>query len=335
MTCIHPLLLFVCLMAAVPPAAGQDAKTSASRTKDGHPDLQGVWNFSSGVPLQRPPAFVGRPFFTKEEFDSRRTAIWNALAATARFAPVEDVGFDWIDRKLYVKDLRTSLITYPDDGRLPALVEGVRRAPGQEDLLALLADAKGGLPPGLLDLVAAFGGGGRKDGHTDFNAFERCLDSPSLPLLPQIGENYVQIIQARDSVALVSDFDRRILSLDGRSPAAGTPRSRAGTSRGWWEGDTLVVNTANFNDRTPSFAGAGNSRDKAVTERFTRTSDRVMQYSATILDPKTFKDRIELSFPMARVDARIFEGACHEGNYSLANTLSAVRKEEEEARKIH
>jgi hypothetical protein len=334
MTRIPPLLFLVCLMVAGP-ATGQDVKSRVPRTKDGRPDLQGVWNFSSGVPLQRPPAFVGRRSFTKEEFDSRRTALWTALAATARFAPVENVGFDWIDRKLYVEDQRTSLITYPDNGRLPALVEGVRRVPGPEDLLALLADARGGLPPGLLDLVAAFGGGGTKDSHSDFNAFERCLDSPSLPLLPQIGENYVQVIQALDSVALVSDFDRRIVSLDGRSPAASTLRSRAGTSRGRWENDTLIVDTAHFNDRTPSFSGAGNSRDKVVTERFTRTSDRVMQYSATIVDPKTFTDRIELSFPMARVDARIFEGACHEGNYSLANTLSAVRKEEEEARKIH
>jgi hypothetical protein len=334
MTRIPPLLLFVCLMIAGP-ANGQDAKSRAPRTMDGRPDLQGVWNYASGVPLQRPPALAGRKLFTKEEFDNRRTALWSALAATASFAPVENVGFDWIDSRLFVEDLRTSLITYPDNGRLPALIEGVRRVPGPEDLLALLADAKGGVPPGLLDIVAAFGGGGRKNSHADFNASERCLDLTSPPFMPQIGDNYLQIIQARDVVALVSDIGRRIISIDGGSPATGRQRSRAGTSRGRWEGDTLVVVTTNFSDRTPSFAGAGNSREKILTERFTRTSRDVMQYSAAIVDPKTFTDRIELSFPMARVDAGIFEGACHEGNYSLANALSAARKEEEEARKIH
>jgi len=327
MTRTLPLLLLVCLL-PVRPAAGQDAKSRAPRTLDGRPDLQGVWNFASGVPLQRPPALAGRKLVTKEEFDSRRTALWNALAATARFAPVENVGFDWIDSKLYVEDLRTSLITYPDDGRLPALVEGVRRVPGPEDVLALLADAKGGVPPGLLDIVAAFGGGGRKDSHADFNASERCLDLTSPPFMPQIGDNYLQIIQARDVVALVSDIERRIISIDGESPATGRQRSRAGTSRGRWEGDTLVVVTTNFSERTPSFAGAGNSRGKVVTERFRRTSKNGLAYSAVVADPETFRDRIEVSVPMGAVDKHIFESACHEGNYSLGNTLSAARKEE-------
>ena len=94
------------------------------------------------------------------------------------------------------------------------------------------------------------------------------------------------------------------------------------------EGDTLVVETRNFTARTPGFAGAGNSRDKVVTERFTRTSAG-LEYAATVVDPSTFKDWIELSFPMARVDARIYEATCHEGNYSMANILSAMRKQDE------
>jgi hypothetical protein len=333
MTRVLALLFSLGVIAVAASAAGQDTKQRrVPPTGDGRPDLSGVWNFSSGVPLQRPAAFAGRKVFTKEEFDNRRVTLFNALAAIATFMPVENVGFDWIDTKLYVDDFRTSLITYPDNGRLPALVEGVRRVPGPEDILAALADAKGGLPPELLSILAAFAGG-PKNSHTDFNASERCLDVSSPPLVPQIGENYMQIVQARDHLAFVSDIDRRIVALDGRPSASGMLRSGSGTSSGRWEGDTLVVETRNFNNRTPSFAGAGNALGKMVTERFTRTSAGIMQYSVTIVDPKTFTDRIELSFPMARVNTRIFESACHEGNYSLANTLSAVRKEEAEARK--
>jgi len=324
------LVLLLCLTTGLLPVAGQDAHSRSPRTAHGRPDLQGVWNFSSGVTLQRPTAFAGKRLFTKEEFNSRRIRLFNAIAAAAKFAPVESVGREWIDTTLYVEDLRTSLITYPDDGRLPALVEGVRRVPGADDILALLADA-GSVPPSeFADFAAAFGGG-RKDSYLDFNASERCLGTESPPLVPHFGENYVQVIQASDSVALVSDSDRRIVALRAGPPTQSTLRSWSGTSIGRWDGDTLVVETRNFNDRTPSFAGAGNALDKVVIERFTRMSPDVLQYAATIVDPKTFTDRIELSFSMARVTARIFESACHEGNYSLANTLSAVRQQDAEA----
>jgi hypothetical protein len=106
-------------------------------------------------------------------------------------------------------------------------------------------------------------------------------------------------------------------------------RSWSGASTGRWERNTLVVDTRHFDGRTPSFAGAGSSWDKVVTERFTRTSAHGLEYAATVADPKTFQDTVTLSFPMARVDARLFESACHEGNYSLANTLSGVRTDEE------
>jgi len=108
---------------------------------------------------------------------------------------------EWIDTTLYVHDLRTSLITYPDNGRLPPLVDGVRRVLGGDDVLALLTDA-GSIPTSdFADFAAAFGGG-RKDSYMDFNASERCLGTESPPFLPHFGENYVQIIQAVDYVAL-------------------------------------------------------------------------------------------------------------------------------------
>jgi hypothetical protein len=241
---------------------------------------------------------------------------------------VEAIGLEWLDDSLHVTDLRTSLITYPEDGRLPATFDGVRRLPNFEDLLGLLGGAKEGPPPALASVIAMFTGG-KKNSYTDFQPSERCLFGPDVPMVPQLDGNYIQIVQAADHVAIVSDFHRRIVALGKRPPLGDQLRSWSGTSTGRWDGETLIVETRNFNDRTPSFAGAGNSHDKIVTERFTRTVKDGLQYSATVVDPKTFKDRIELSFPMARVDVHIQESACHEGNRSLPNALSAARKEDE------
>ena len=321
------LLLILVLAAVAAPAAAQDAKYRAPRTEDGRPDLHGVGNFSSAVPLQRPAAFADRKTVSKDEFEKQRLLVRNGLAAIVKFAPVEDVGIDWMDNVSHVEDLRTSLISYPLNGRLPALVEGVRRMPGVEDLLAVLGDLKGGPPPQLAALIAAFTGG-KKDSYTDFMMSERCLFGADVPLLPQLDGNYLQIIQGPDHVALVTDFYTRRISLTGRPPLDDKIRTWSGSSTGRWEGDTLVVETRNFNDRLPSFAGAGTARDKVVTERFTRTSRNGIAYSASVVDAKTFKDRVELSFPMTLVDARIYEGACHEGNYSMRNSLTAARKED-------
>jgi len=326
---VRPSVLTVVFLAVVVTSvSAQDAKYRAPRTDSGQPDLQGVWNFDSGVPLERPAAFASKKFFTKEEFDNQRATMRNGLAAIAKFAPVEAIGLDWIDATLHVNDLRTSLITYPENGRLPAIVEGVRRMPRFDDLIAALGAANSGAPPAALQSFAAMFAPGRKDSHLDFNQFERCLLSADVPFVPQLVDNYIEIVQSRDYVVLLTEFDRRIIALS-PWPVNTVGRSWTGTSWGHWEGETLVVETKNFNDRTASFAGFGTSRDKMVTERFTRTSSSVITYSATVVDPKTFRDRIEISFPMAQVDSRLYEVACHEGNRSLPNALSAARKEDE------
>jgi hypothetical protein len=324
-TCL--LLLLVALTAVGINAAGPEAKFKTPRTADGQPDLQGVWNFSSGVPLQRPSAFADKKFFTKEEFDKQLTAFRSALKAIARFAPIEAIGVDWIDTAVYVEDLRTSLITYPENGRLPALVEGVTRMPDVADFLAALSDPKSA-PPGLLATLSAFGAG-KKDSHMDLGISERCLQAPLVPLVPALGDNYVQIVQSRDQVALRTDEFVRIISLDGKPQPADKLRSSTGVSRGHWEGDTLVVETRNFTGRSPSFGAR--AREKVVTERIARTSKNGLEYAATVVDPRTFQDKIELSFPMARVDALIYESTCHEGNYSVPNILSGARADERAA----
>ena len=147
--------------------------------------------------------------------------------------------------------------------------------------------------------------------------------------------NYVHVIQAKDHVVLLTEsfHHARIVPLDGRPQLGERLRSWFGDSRGHWEGETLVIETGNFNDRTRSFAGAGTSHDKAVTERFTRVSANALEYEATIVDAKTFQDKIVLSLPMAKSDSRIYEVACHEGNYSMFNMLSGARKAEQETTK--
>jgi hypothetical protein len=326
----HIFMSALVLTAAVASAAGPETKSNAPRTAEGRPDLQGVWNFSSGVPLQRPAAFADTKFFTKEEFEKQRATFQNGLAAVRRIAPIEAIGVDWIDTTIHVEDLRTSLITYPENGRLPALVEGVNRTPTVEDFLAALSNPRGA--PEIISQLAAFGAG-KKDSHSDFGPAQRCLSAPVVPIMPGLGDNYVQIIQSRDAVALRTDEFVRIIALDGKPAVGERLRSWTGVSRAHWEGETLVVETRNFNGRTQSFAGAGRSPAKVVTERFTRTSQNRIQYAATVVDPKTFQDKVEVAFPMARVDARIYESTCHEGNYSLSNALSAARAEEREAMK--
>jgi hypothetical protein len=324
------LLLLLVLTAAGVSAAGPEPKYKTPRTAEGQPDLQGVWNYTSGVPLQRPPALADKKVLTKEEFDKQVAARRNAVGAVARFAPVEAIALDWIDTRIHVDDLRTSLITYPENGRLPALVEGVTRMPDLDEFLAALSDPKGASSPNLLSLLAAFGGG-KKESHTDLSVSERCLVAPVVPIVPGLGDNYVQIVQSRDQVALRTDEFVRIISLDGKAPAGGRLRSATGVSKGHWEGETLVVETRNFSGRSQSFGTR--SREKVVIERFTRTAKNGLEYTATVIDPKVFQDKVELSFPMARVDALIYESVCHEGNYSVPNILSGARVEEREAAK--
>src|SRR4051812_9278803 len=148
---------------------GAQGKYKAPRTENGQPDLQGVWNFSSDVPLERPAAYAVRKTFTRDELREHAEQVKNALAMVARFAPVEVVSQTWLDYTAQIENLRTSLITYPENGRVPKLVEGVRRVPVVADIITLLSEPNATFPPGLL---AAFGGGS-KEGPEDFGFNER------------------------------------------------------------------------------------------------------------------------------------------------------------------
>jgi hypothetical protein len=328
----HAFIVLI-LTAVSAQAAGPEVKYKTPRTESGYPDLRGVWNFSSDVPLERPLSAPDKTVFTREEIEARKAAKARALGAISKMIPVEDVAIDWLDYSGRIENLRTSLVRYPENGRLPKLVDGVRRLPGADEIIEALSQAKGGIPPELASFVA---GSSQKDGPEDFGASERCLFAGGPPFTPDLDNNYLQIIQARDHVVLLTERRARIVPLDGSPHLSGNLRSWSGDSRGHWEGETLVVETRNFNSRTRSFAGAGtSSQEKVVTERFTRLANNALAYEATIVDPKTFQDKIVLAFPMAKVEARVYESACHEGNYSMFNMLSAARTEEQEATKTN
>jgi hypothetical protein len=320
------VVLLAAMTAVGASAAAQEAKYKVPRTEAGQPDLRGVWNFSTNVPLERPSAFADKKLFTREEIEKRKGAQDRALKTIATFAPVEDVAISWLDNTAHVENLRTSLITYPENGKLPPLVEGVQRVPGPQEIIAALTNGEPP-PPAFL---ATFGRG-RRDGPEDFPPSERCLFAATVPLVPQLDGNYLEILQGADHVAILTDATLRIIPLDGRPRLPESLRGWSGDARGHWEGDTLVVETTNFNGRTRSFAGAGRPLKKVVTERFGRRSANVLEYEATIVDPATFQDRIVLAFPMGKVDSRIYEEACHEHNYSLTNSLSGARAEERAA----
>src|SRR5262249_2759819 len=161
---------------------------------------------------------------------------------------------------------------------LPKLVDGVQRVGG---FAAIFNDIKGTLP------VRFFAGGIGKDGPEDRGLFERCIVGPNTgpPFTPGGDNNYLQIVRTRDYVGLVAEHshDARIVPLDGRPRTDNAPRRWYGDSRGRWEGETLVVETTNFNTLTQSFNDTGTGRSKVVTERFTRVSDMTLDYEATIV----------------------------------------------------
>ena len=174
------LVLFVSAVTAAS-AAGPDAKYKAPRAENGQPDMQGVWNFNSDVPLERPASAADKNVWTREELEAQKAATARAFDLISKVAPVEAVGLDWLDNAGRIENLRTSLITYPENGRVPKLVEGVRRVPGPEQIFAALAGANGAPPAALL---SAFLGGGKKEGPEDLPPSNRCLLGGGTPLMP-------------------------------------------------------------------------------------------------------------------------------------------------------
>jgi hypothetical protein len=303
-------------------AQAQDDDYVAPRTEYGQPDLQGVWNFSSFIPLERPAFFGDKQFLTEQEIA--------ALAAQTEVGlqALNDAGANgyntfWLEMGTS-NDNRTSLISYPLNGRMPETQEGVAIQVG-----GLGPDEPGTRP------VRMIVGGIAKDGPEDRGLSERCLVgfNAGPPFTPNLYNNNVQIIQSKDTAVIMTEMvhDARIVPLDGRAHIDDDIRQWSGDSRGYWDGDTLVVETRNFNDLTQSFGVYGTAYNKVLTERFTRVGPYSVEYEFTIDDPSVFTDKITAMVPMAKVDGLMYEYACHEGNYAVLNILRGERMAERRA----
>ena len=309
------------VMAAVllsPLSLAAQTKGSAPRTPDGRPDLQGMWTNATYTPLQRPANLGTKAFYTDEELaevERRRLAQAPEVTEPGTAADVHyDFGQFGLERGqgVVAPNKRTSLIVDPPDGRIPPVTaEGQKRA-------AARAEARKQM-------------GGPFDGPENRGLAERCIVWNAGPPILPIGYNSnYQIVQNADYVMILTEMihDVRIIPLDGRPPLPHGVRQLLGSSRGRWEGDTLVVETTNFTDRT-AFQGSGENLH--VTERFTRVSADTLKYEFTVKDPSTWAVPWSAEIPMAAITGPIFEYACHEGNYGLANNLAGARAEEKAA----
>jgi hypothetical protein len=332
------LLLFVCTLFA--PISLSFAQTAddyvAPRTEWGQPDLQGIWNFNSNTPMERPDRFGTQEFLTPKEAEQdrlrqeeRRIAadareaelVVNPVAPPAGASSTGGYNSFWYETASIGENVRTSLIVYPRNGRLPARVEG-----SAEHIANLGPDVEGERP-----VIALFGGIG-KDGPEDRGLSERCLIGFNAgPPLAGGGYNAnVQIFQNKDHAVIMTEMvhDARIVPLDDRDAIDDNIRLWSGDSRGYWDGDTLVVVTRNFTDLIPSFSRYGNAKDKTLTERFTRVNAVTIDYEWTLEDPSTFTDKITAIMPITKVAGQLYEYGCHEGNYGMINILRGERMNE-------
>lgn len=316
------------LLCTITATAFAQTHYAAPKTEYGHPDLQGVWNFASHTPVQRAERYGNRQYFTEQEDKANRLQSIAAFEARAEshFDGVGGYNSFWYERAAIGYDLRTSLITYPANGRIPDLVEGVSMQRG-----GVGEDIPGQRP------VRFVVGGISKDGPEDRGLSERCIVgfNAGPPFMPSSYNNNVQIIQHRDHVVILTEMihDARIVPLSAGPELHDSIRLWSGDSRGYWDGETLVVETSNFNGLTQSFLSSpfGDSYDKLLTERFTRVDVATIEYEFTIDDASTFTDKITAMVPMTQVDGLLYEYACHEGNYGMMNLLRGARRQELDA----
>ncbi len=311
----------VAVAGQTPPAgtrASQPAKPyTPPRTPDGQPDIQGFWTNSTYTPLQR-PRDVSKPFYTPAEAveaEKRAAANESELTTPGTVADVHydfsQFGLDKSQSKL-ARNLRTSLIVDPENGRLPPLsAEGQKRAAAAAELAKRV---------------------GRWDSAQSNQLDDRCLImvGSGPPMLNAAYNANYQIVQAPGYVMILTEMihDVRIIPLDAAAQPPGNVRQWIGLSRGRWEGNTLVVETTNFNGKNPL---EGSSENMRVTERFTRVAADAIQYSFTVEDPSTWTRPWTAEMPMVTTSGPLFEHACHEGNYGLYNTLVGARLEEKKA----
>lgn len=306
---------------ATPQARAKAAAKSIPRTPDGKPDMQGEWTNQTFTPLERPAQYKDKQFFTAEEAEAFAKQAIENVKDVPRGEEVKsdaDIHYDdgiWL-LEHYEKGamLRTSIITDPPDGRIPAMTPD-----GQKRVQARNAARKG---IGPFDSAQARG------------LSERCIywahEGP--PILPTGYNSNVRIVQAPATFVLQHEMMpvARVIPLDGRAKLSPVLRAYRGESRGRWDGDTMVIETTNYSEKT---AWRNSSENLKVTERLTMTSPKTIHYEFTVEDPTTWTRPWSGDYEMTRIDGPIIEYACHEGNYQLPSILKGARLAESQAQK--
>jgi hypothetical protein len=316
LTCVAlPLMATLTAGQSAPSTRPRNSQT-LPRTPDGRPDLQGFWTNDSYTPLERPAEAAGKSHFTPQEAAAFVRSRLDRLENQSR----TDIHYDdaiW-QKETYDKEanLRTSLLTSPADGKLPPLTEDAKRRQAAE--------------------AARRAGRGPADSVQDRSLGERCITWGNVgpPMLPPTYYANFQIIQTSDYVLIRHELmhEARLIPMDGRPHPSPGVRYLYGDARGRWEGDTLVVDTTNFTDKTPFRGPPSNTRQDIrssdrlhVIERFTRVDADTIRYEFTVDDPGMWVAPWSGEVPIRRFEGPIYEYGCHEGNYGLANILSAAR----------
>jgi hypothetical protein len=312
----HRFLASICILTAGI-AVGQSRTAPALRTPDGRPDLQGIWSLATITPLERPPELAGKEFFTAKEAAEYEKQVRERNNMDRRDGSAEaDVGrayndFWWDRGTAVVKTLRTSLVTDPPDGRIPPILPAARERQAERQ---------------------AANKGREFDGPENRPLAERCImwGSTGPPMLPTAYNNNFQIVQSPGYVAILTEMihDVRVIPVDGRPALPSSVRQWKGDSRGRWEGDTLVVETTNYTNKT-AFRGTGESL--RLIERFKRMDGGTLLYQFTVEDPTTFAKPWTVEIPAIKSEGPIFEYACHEGNYAMEGGLNGARVQERQA----
>src|SRR5215510_6293402 len=295
-------------------AAPKAKKWAQPKTPDGQPDLQGVWTNATITPFERPASMAGKAFLTEEEAAAlehqsaeRRATVDEAPPRPGDVGNYNDFWFDSGTR--VVSTLQTSLVVDPPDGRVPVKPEAEKR----RDFNLTNTDSYEAMSP-----------------------WDRCITRGPGRMFPAGYNNAYQIVQTPGYVMIAQEMihEARIIPLDGRPHVDKSVRMWTGDPRGRWEGNTLVVETTNFNDKGWVTTNAASARIRGVphsdalklVERFTRTDADTIAYEITVEDPNIFTGKWTVSMPLVLDNSyQIFEYACHEGNYAIGHILSAAR----------
>ena len=308
----------VSMALALSGAASLAAAQNVASTERRPPDLQGIWLNNTATPLERLKDWAGKATLSDaeaREYEKRYQL--DRTAALTRDTPEFELDvagdLDTYEPGRLLPGNRSSLITDPPDGRLPALTpEAQQRLSAQNERV----------------------NGHYAEGPENFTNPERCLivaNTSAPPMLPAFYNNSVQIVQTPDHVMIASEMihEARIIPLNRRTHLPAGIGQWRGDSIGHWEGHTLVVDTTNFSDKT-TLRGSGPGLH--VVERFTLVDANTLRYQFTVEDPASFTRSWSGESAMTRSSDRMFEYACHEGNQSLPNTLRGARFSERQSR---